>query len=93
MGVFINRAQNGRCNLCGERVAFLRKKIQPRVSQRALAEMLQLAGLDIDKNAIQRIESGQRFVTDIELAALAKTLKVSPDFLLQGTDEKSGASG
>lgn len=74
-GVFTNRAQSGRRNLCGERVAYLRKKMQPRVSQRAFAEMLQLAGIDLDKNAIQRIESGQRFVTDIELAALARTLK------------------
>ena len=38
--------------------------------------MLAMAGLDIDKNAIQRIESGQRFVTDIELKVIAKVLKV-----------------
>ena len=49
----------------------------PKVSQRALAEMLQVAGLDIDKNAIQRMESGKRFITDIELKALAKVLKVT----------------
>lgn len=35
-----------------------------------------------NKNAIQRIESGQRFVTDIELVALAKVLKVSLNELL-----------
>lgn len=29
--------------------------------------MLQMAGLDLDKNAVQRIESGKRTVTDIEL--------------------------
>lgn len=39
--------------------------------------MLQIAGLDVDKNAIQRIESGKRFVTDIELKAIAKVLNVS----------------
>lgn len=90
-GVFTNRAQSGRRNLCGERVAYLRKKMQPRVSQRAFAEMLQLAGIDLDKNAIQRIESGQRFVTDIELAALARTLKVSPGSLLEDPDEKTNS--
>jgi len=30
-----------------------------------------------NKNAIQRIESGQRFVTDIELVAIAKTFGVT----------------
>ena len=42
-----------------------------------LAEKLQLLGLDVDKNAIQKIECGQRFVTDIELKAIAKALNVT----------------
>ena len=29
--------------------------------------MAQLEGLDIDKNVIQRVESGQRFVNDIDM--------------------------
>lgn len=44
--------------------------------------MLQLKGLDLDKNAIQRIESGKRFVTDIELRYFAKVLNVSYEALL-----------
>ena len=47
------------------------------ISQRMLADMLQLDGLDIDKNAVQRIECGKRFVTDIELLHLANVLKCS----------------
>lgn len=47
------------------------------MSQRALADKLQLYGLDLDKNAIQRIECGKRFVTDIELVVFAETLNVS----------------
>mgnify|MGYP003223841744 CR=1 FL=1 len=39
-------------------------------------------GLDLDKNAIQRIESGKRFVTDIELRYFAKVLNVSYEELL-----------
>ena len=46
------------------------------------AQKLQVAGLDVDKNAVQRIESGQRFVTDIELVVLAKVLNVSIETLL-----------
>ncbi|MEE0868365.1 MAG: XRE family transcriptional regulator, partial [Ruminococcus sp.] len=38
--------------------------------------------LDIDKNAIQRIEAGKRFVTDIELMYISKVLEVSLDNLL-----------
>ena len=41
-----------------------------------LADKMQLAGIDLDKNAIQRIESGQRFVTDIELKALSQVFEV-----------------
>ena len=39
-------------------------------------------GLDIDKNAIQRLECGKRFVTDIELVALARVLRVSVELLV-----------
>ena len=53
-----------------------------KTSQRQLADMLQLAGLDLDKNAIQRIESGKRFVTDIELKAIARVLGISYESLL-----------
>ena len=35
------------------------------------------------KNAVQRIESGARFVTDIELAGIAKVLSVTCDELLK----------
>ena len=78
--MFINKAGNGRNNLCGNHVARLRKQQQK--SQRELADALQLLGLDVDKNAIQRIEAGKRFVTDIELKYLAKVLKVTYETLL-----------
>ena len=51
-------------------------------SQREFADKLQIAGLDIDKNAVQRIECGKRFVTDIELCVIAKILNASFDELL-----------
>ncbi len=63
------------------RIAALRKARG--LSQRALADAMQLAGLDIDKNAVQRIESGRRFVTDIELYHFAAYFGVSADALLQ----------
>lgn len=78
--MFNNRTSDGRNNICGVKVAELRKGL--RISQRELADRLQLIDLDIDKNAVQRIESGQRFVTDIELISLAKVFSVSLDELL-----------
>mgnify|MGYP004558304141 CR=1 FL=1 len=79
--MFINKSDEGKNNLCGQNVAIYRKSL--RMSQRALADALQLAGLDVDKNAIQRIEAGKRFVTDIELVYLAEVLKVSLVDLIQ----------
>lgn len=78
--MFNNRTTDGRNNICGVKVAELRKGLH--ISQRELADRLQLIDLDIDKNAVQRIESGQRFVTDIELISLAKVFSVSLEELL-----------
>lgn len=54
-----------------------------RISQRELSDRLIVNGLDIDKNAVQRIESGQRFVTDIEIIYLAKVLNISVEELIR----------
>ncbi|MBQ9901875.1 MAG: helix-turn-helix transcriptional regulator [Clostridia bacterium] len=72
--MFINKSFDGKNNVCGRNVAVMRKRLN--ISQRELAERMQLMGYDLDKNAIQRIESGQRFVTDIEVQALAKVFDV-----------------
>ncbi len=80
--MFINKAPDGRNNLCGTNVMRFRKALG--LSQRGLANQLQLIGLDIDKNAIQRIESGQRFVTDIELVYLATVFDTQVQTLLDG---------
>jgi transcriptional regulator with XRE-family HTH domain len=81
--MYKNKAENGCNNLCGARVRAYREKLPNRTSQKMLADMLQMEGLDIDKNAIQRIESGQRFVTDIELKKLAQVLNVTYQDLLE----------
>ncbi len=80
--MFKNKTKTGKNNVCGEQVYQLRKNAVPKMSQRILADKLQIMGLDVDKNAIQRIESGQRFVTDIELIALKKIFNVTYDQLL-----------
>lgn len=78
--MFINKTPEGLNNLCGKNVAALRKG--KKLSQRELADRLQILGLEVDKNAVQRIEAGKRFVTDIELDVLARFFHITVDQLL-----------
>lgn len=78
--MFINKSADGLNNICGKNVAIFRKRMH--LSQRALADLMQISGIDVDKNAIQRIECGKRFVTDIELKVLSMVLNHSLDDLL-----------
>ncbi|MBQ6714215.1 MAG: helix-turn-helix transcriptional regulator [Clostridia bacterium] len=78
--MFINKTAEGLNNVCGKNIAIFRTDL--RISQRELADRMQLVGIDIDKNAIQRIECGKRFVTDIEIIAFAKVFNKSFDELL-----------
>lgn len=73
----------GKNNLCGAKIRALRLGYPTRLSQRALADKMQLIGIDVDKNAIQRIECGKRFVTDIELKAFAEIFEVCIDDLVK----------
>ena len=79
--MFINKSNDGLNNICGKNISMLRLALK--ISQRELADRMQLVGIDIDKNAIQRIECGKRFVTDIELIAFSKIFNVSFDELLK----------
>ena len=72
----------GKNNLCGDNIRKLRLSHPTKLSQRALADKMQLIGIDVDKNAIQRIECGKRFVTDIELKGFAKIFGVRLDDLV-----------
>ncbi|MDR1409928.1 MAG: helix-turn-helix domain-containing protein [Oscillospiraceae bacterium] len=78
------RSAAGSKNVVGKRVIELRKR--DKLSQRALADRLQLLGMDIDKNVITRIETGKRFVTDFEIQAFASIFDISYEFLLDGVE-------
>ena len=88
--MFKNKTESGKSNLIGDKIRQLRQSQLPKMSQRILSERMQLLGIDVDKNAIQRLESGERFVTDIELVYLAQVLKVSYQDLLTISDLKQG---
>ena len=80
-GMFKNK-NDGKNNLCGDNIRDLRLSYPTKLSQRALADKMQLIGIDIDKNAIQRIEAGKRFVTDIELKGFAEIFGVDINRLI-----------
>ena len=66
------RSDTGKKNLISENLIALRQK--RKLSQRDLAKLLQLAGCDMDRNVITRIETQKRYVTDIELQKLCQVL-------------------
>lgn len=79
--MFTNKAKDGFNNICGKNIGRLR--IDMKISQRKLADRMQLFGIDLDKNAIQRIECGKRFVTDIEIIAFKNVFDVPFEELLK----------
>ncbi len=79
------RTEDGKKNLVSKQLIELRRKNN--YSQRDLAYMLQLRGYDMDKNVITRIETNQRYVTDLEVKALSEVFKVSYDYLIDGPEE------
>ncbi len=81
-----NTGKTDEKNLIGKKLKFLRK--QNRLSQQKLAVKLQLAGMDIGKNTITRIETNQRSVTDMELKALVEVFQVTYEYFLDGLLEK-----
>ena len=82
--MFINKTSEGLNNICGKNIAKFRTAMK--ISQRELADRMQLVGIDIDKNAVQRIECGKRFVTDIEIIAFAKVFNAGYDELLNNNE-------
>ena len=68
-------------NMIGSRVRQARLKCSPQVSQDNLAGRLAAQNITLDRSAISRIENGTRYVMDYEVAAIARSLKVSVAWL------------
>ncbi len=67
-------------NIIGKKVRLTR--IKNKITQEQLAARLELNDIQIDRIAISRIESGNRFVADFEVVEIAKALNISVEFLL-----------
>lgn len=71
---------HGKKNLCGDRIH--QARTTQRMSQSDLAVRMPVNGVVIEREAISKIETGDRFVTDYELLVFAKVLGMSVDWLL-----------
>ncbi len=68
-------------NIIGSNLKKLRK--EKGLTQKELAEKLQLAGHEFSDLTVLRIEQGKRFVPDYEVVALANFFEISTDTLLK----------
>lgn len=68
-------------NICGERIKVARIVHKPSLTQKELARMIQLEGMDMTPLIISRIEQNQRHVCDAELRIISKALGVSMEWL------------
>ena len=69
----------GKRNISGERIHQHRTTL--RLSQADLAARMQVRGVTIEREAISKIETGDRFVTDYEFIIFAEVLGVSMEWL------------
>ena len=69
----------GKRNTSGERIHQRRTTL--RLSQADLAARMQVRGVTIEREAISKIETGDRFVTDYEFIIFAEVLGVSMEWL------------
>ena len=65
-----------RRNFLGPRIRELRRAARPKVTQEDLAGRLAALGLVIDRSAVSRIENQERILTDIEVVAIARALRL-----------------
>ncbi len=71
---------NGNKNICGKRIKEARTRLK--LTQEALAARLQVAGINVERDSVSRMEIGTRFVADFEILILCKVLDVTPAYLL-----------
>ena len=69
----------GQRNISGDRIH--QSRTAQRISQQDLAARMQVKGVIIEREAISKIETGDRFVADYELMVFAEVLGVSMDWL------------
>lgn len=76
----------GKKNISGDRIHQARTSM--RLSQADLAARMQIHGVSIEREAISKMETGDRFITDYELLVFSRVLGVSVNWLLGDTNQE-----
>ena len=76
----VRKQSLGDRNIVGAKIEARRKEIN--MKQKDLLTQLQIKGIDLNASGLSKLEGQIRFVTDVELVALADILEVSVDYLL-----------
>lgn len=76
----LRKQELGNRNLIGARVESARKR--KGMKQKELLAQLQVYGVDMNASGLSKLEGQIRYVTDIELVALADILEVSVSYLV-----------
>ena len=72
-------------NIIGSHVRRARKA--SKITQRDLVAQLQLLGIKIDQAGLSKLENGNRPITDIEIIAIARILKVPVSRLFEESSD------
>ncbi len=79
----------GRKNISGDCIREARQKL--RISQAELAARMQVEGISIERDSINRVEAGTRFIPDYELPVFSKVLRISV-YRMLGMDDENTAN-
>ena len=70
-------------NIIGSHIYKARKA--SKITQKDLVAQLQVLGIKIDQAGLSKLENGTRPITDIEIIAIARILKVPVSRLFEGS--------
>ena len=70
-------------NVVGGKIRAARLAESPPATQQDLSARLEVHGVTLSASSIGKIENGTRPVTDLQVIAFAKALKVKPEWLIQ----------
>lgn len=71
-------------NIVGLRIRQARRN--SKITQMELAAQLQLLGITIDRSGIAKLEGGRRPISDIEVAAIARILKIPVSWFFEDSE-------
>ena len=70
-----NISKDNRLNIAGKNIKQIRK--EKKITQEELCARMQIMGFKLSRSDISKLETGKRFINDIEIVGFAKALKIS----------------